>query len=267
MFEQRIVVRGGGDLGTGVAIRMWRCGFPVIIFECRAPAAVRRTVAFGEAIYEGRQCVEGVVAELVTTAADAQEALERDVVPVISDPEAVLLPSLEPYAVVDAIVAKRNTGTRRNMARLVVGLGPGFCAPDDVHAVIETNRGPDLGRTIWFGRAELDTGEPGAVRGVSGDRVLRAPVTGILQLHSEIGAIIRAGDVLASVEGHLVTAPFAGLIRGLAHEGLKVGIGTKIGDVDPRPDPTLCARISDKALAVAGGVLEAVLVSLCGKRL
>lgn len=256
------MVRGGGDLGSGVALRLWRVGFRVVILEVPSPVAVRRTVCFAEAVYSGAARVEEATGALVTSPPDALRCLRRRTVAVVVDPRAQCLNTLQPAGLVDAIMAKRNTGTSRDMARCVVGLGPGFGAGEDVHAVIETNRGPDLGRVIWSGQAEPDTGEPGAMQGRTVSRVLRAPVDGALTVVRQIGDIVEEGETVASVAGVPIAAPFHGLVRGLAREGLRVSASMKIGDLDPRLDPSLCFRVSDKALAVAGGVLEAVLMLL-----
>lgn len=261
MFDVLVAVRGGGDLGSGVALRLVRTGFRVVILERARPLAVRRSVSFGEAVYEGGVQVEELIGRLAK-AHEAREIMGAGEIPVVVDPAAEALSGLRPYALVDAILAKRNTGTTRTMAPLVVGLGPGFSAGKDVHAVIETNRGPRLGRVIWKGQAEPDTGWPGPVAGQSGSRVLRAPVSGVLRTCASIGDIVEEGATVASVAGMSIHAGFRGLVRGLARDGLEVTAGMKVGDIDPRLDPGLCTLVSDKALAVAGGVLEALLVSL-----
>lgn len=249
-------------MGSGVALRLWRVGFRVLVLESTRPVAVRRTVAFAEAIYAGAMQVEEVAATRVESAAEAEEAWEADRLPVLADPEGASLRALHAFAVIDAIMAKRNTGTHMDLASLTMGLGPGFRAGSDVHAVVETNRGPHLGRVIWNGQAEMNTGEPGAVGGHRSDRVLRAPRGGILRTARSIGEIVDKGDVLATVDDQPVAAAFRSLLRGLARDGLQVHTGMKIGDLDPRLDPILCHLVSDKALAVAGGVLEAVFMSM-----
>lgn len=261
MTDRPIVVRGGGDLGSGVALRLWRGHFRVIVLETANPIAVRRTVSLAEAVYDGRARVEEMEGRLVGSAADALAA-GCGSVSVLVDPDATSVSMLCPAIVVDAIMAKRNTGTRRDMAPLVVGLGPGFTAGMDVHVVVETNRGPHLGRVLRAGSAEADTGEPGEVAGQTAGRVLRAPAAGMLRAASAIGDIVEAGAVVARVAGMPVRAGFRGLIRGLARDGLQVERGAKIGDVDPRLDPRLCTLVSDKSLAVAGGVLESVVAHL-----
>lgn len=264
MFEQhRVVIRGGGDLGSGVALRLWRAGFPVIVLETGRPIAVRRTVAFSEAVYDGRSSVEEAVGVRSSTA-EAPAVLERRHLPVLIDPDGESLRPLGARVVVDAILAKRNTGTGLAMAPLVVALGPGFRAGESAHAVVETNRGPNLGRVIWDAEAEPNTGRPAPVRGIAVDRVLRAPRAGRLEPLRAIGDIVEKDEPVARISGAEIPAPFRGMLRGMAREGLQVSAGMKIGDVDPRTDPELCRRASDKALAVAGGVLEAVLVHLRG---
>jgi len=262
--ERLVVVRGGGDLGSGVALRLWRAGFDIAILETPNPVAVRRTVAFAEAVYDGEAGVEEAVAELIASAADVPGVCGLGRLAVLIDPAAESLETIRPYAVVDAIMAKRNTGTARSMAHFVVGLGPGFGAGLDVHAVVETNRGPHLGRVIWRGAAEADTGEPGEVGGRRASRVLCAPAAGRLHALHSIGDIVEKGTIVAEVAGTPIRAPFPAVVRGLARDGLIVRAGMKVGDLDPRLDPGLCRLVSDKALAVAGGVLEAIMMSLRG---
>lgn len=262
MFDGVVAVRGGGDLGSGVALRLWRCGFPVVVLETECPIAVRRTVAFSEAVYDTLVYVEEAQGRLVSSIGEVRESLSAGAVPVLVNPSGSFTAELAPAVVVDAIMAKRNTGTTREMAALVVALGPGFSAGEDVHAVVETNRGPDLGRVIWKGYAESNTGRPGAVAGKTANRVLRAPTDGILRGVRGIRSIVAEGEVVADVAGIPVHSAFPGLVRGLARDGLTVKRGAKIGDIDPRIDPRLCDHVSDKALAVAGGVLEAILSTM-----
>jgi len=234
----------------------------VIIAEKTEPTAVRRTVSFSEAVYEEAAHVEGVEARLARDVNRANAVLASGMVAVVMDPQLHLSASLGRDILVDAMIAKRNQGTNRELAPGTIALGPGFTAGVDVDAVVETNRGPDLGRVIWSGSAQENTHEPASVAGHSADRVLRAPASGALQTFWEIGAIVDRGDRIAQVAGVPVLSPFQGVIRGLLRPGAKVKRGLKIGDLDPRLDPGLCHRISDKALAVAGGVLEATLVLL-----
>ena len=254
-----VLIKGAGDLASGVAARLYRSGFPVAMTELAQPLMVRRTVAFGEAVYEEEFAVEGIVARRVSSPDEARRALAEGKIPVAVDPETSLRLALKPAVVVDAIMAKRNTGTRPADAPLVVGLGPGFRAGQDCHAVVETNRGHWLGRVIWDGEAEPDTGIPGEVAGQRGRRMLHAPADGILEAHAAIGDMVKADQVLATVSGTEVRAGLDGVLRGLIHSGLVVSAGLKIGDVDPRAERAHCFSISDKSLAVGGGVLEAIL--------
>jgi xanthine dehydrogenase accessory factor len=255
------VIRGGGDLGSGVALRLWRCGFHVAILEVESPVAVRRTVSFSEAVYDGVAVVEEATGRLIQDAAGAVKVMAAGEIAVLVDPPAASVKRLVPYALVDAILAKRNTGTRKDMAPCTVALGPGFEAGIDVCAVVETNRGPNLGRVIWHGSPEADTGVPAPIGDRAADRVLRAPGPGTLENERTIGDVVQQDDIVARVGNVPVRAPFAGMVRGLARAGLTVQTGMKIGDLDPRMDPSLCGLVSDKSLAVAGGVLEAVLAT------
>ncbi|GAC1443569.1 MAG: selenium-dependent molybdenum cofactor biosynthesis protein YqeB [Chloroflexota bacterium] len=262
MFDRTIIVRGGGDLGSGVALRLWRAGLRVVILESPCPVAVRRTVAFSEAVYDGDTRVEEAVGRSVSKEGVLDTQRSTTEIPVVVDPTGSLISVLAPFALVDAIMAKCNTGSLRHMAPLVIGLGPGFDASTDVHAVVETNRGAHLGRVLWTGTAQANTGEPGRVSGISVQRVLRAPTSGILQNIRNIGDIVSEGEAVALVGDKPVIATFRSLLRGLARDGLLVKEGAKIGDLDPRLDSQLCSLVSDKSLAVAGGVLEAVFMGL-----
>lgn len=265
VFDELVVIRGAGDLGSGVALRLWRSGFDVVLLERDRPMAVRRTVAFSEAAFEGAAVVEGVTAVLAESVDDVPRIVGAGRIPLLIDPEAVSVSALRPRAVVDAVLAKRNLGTRKEWAPMVIGLGPGFRAGDDVHAVVETNRGPNLGRVLWRGGAEANTGQPAPVGGHAADRVLRAPATGVISDGCTIGAVVDRGNAVCAVAGVPVPAAFTGLVRGLLRDGAVVSRGTKIGDLDPRMDRSLVERVSDKSLAVAGGVLEAVMMGLHGR--
>lgn len=258
MFDQLCVVRGGGDLATGVAWRLTRAGMPLVVTELAEPLAVRRKVSLSTAIDEGQINVEGMVGRLAHDSDEAVEIASSGDVGVIVWPER---PILAADVIVDARIAKRNIDTTIHDAKFVVGLGPGFEAGIDCHAVVETLRGPMLGRVIWTGSASPDTGRPDKVVGRDIERVLRAPCSGFVEWGVAIGDTVMKGDLLGLVGEDNVAAKFDGIVRGLIREGMKVDIGMKIGDVDPRMD-TACDKISDKALAVGGGVLEAVLVWL-----
>lgn len=256
LSDRLIIIRGGGDLATGVAHRLHRAGFRVMIAELPQPLCVRRAVAFAEAVYAGQVTVEAVTARRV---ADPLAVVVWDEVPVIVDPDGAALRALQPGVVVDARLAKRPLDTRITDAPLVVALGPGFAAGRDCHAVVETQRGHHLGRVYWQGSAAADTGQPEPVRGLSIERVLRAPRAGAFTGARQIGERVQTGDVVGAVDGAPVVAGCAGVLRGIVHDGLTVSAGLKVGDIDPRGVREYCFTISDKARAIGGGVLEAVL--------
>jgi len=260
MFAQfPVVIKGAGDVASGVAARLWRAGFPVVMTELPAPLAVRRTVSFCEAVYSGSMRVEDITALCCSDLPAVQTAWRQGLLPVVVDSTRDVIPSLRPWAVVDAILAKRNTGTQIDDAPLVIGLGPGFEAGRDVHAVVETNRGHCLGRVYWLGSAQPDTGIPGSVDGFTRERVIYAETAGVFQPAASIGDRVLAGDLVGTVGDTPVRAGIAGVLRGLIHGGVGVMPRVKLGDVDPRAEREHCFTISDKALAVGGGVLEALL--------
>ncbi len=257
-----VLVRGAGDLATGTIVRLSRAGFLVAALEIERPTAIRRTVALAEAVYEGETEVEGVKARLVASARELLSAVAPGVVPILVDRDCSSLPALELIALVDAIVAKRSLGTFIGMAPIVVALGPGFVAGVDAHAVIETNRGHDLGRVLWRGEAEPDSAVPGSLGGFAAERVLRAAGTGRLRALREIGEIVAAGDAVFEIEGAVAcvaTSRIGGVVRGILREGFPAWAGLKAADVDPRARRESCFSVSDKARAVGGGVLEAIL--------
>ena len=258
-----VLVRGGGEMASGIAYRLNRCHMKVLITEVAAPTTVRRTVAFAEAVYRGRHAIEGVEAVRVSSAADCSAAWEQGTIPLFVDPDAKVREAIHPQVVVDAIMAKRETGTDPSYAPLVIGVGPGFVAGVHAHAVVETHRGHNLGRVLWQGQAEQDTGIPAPVAGYTDERVLRVPKNGLFKTLHEIGdAAVQAGDVVAQVDGRLIRAQIAGVLRGLLKDGIAVEAGIKAEDIDPRGQSEYCYLISDKARAIAGGVLEAILHSL-----
>ncbi len=257
-----VLVRGAGDLATGTIVRLSRAGFLVAALEIERPTAIRRTVALAEAVYEGETEVEGVKARLVASARELLSAVAPGVVPILVDRDCSSLPALELIALVDAIVAKRSLGTFIGMAPIVVALGPGFVAGVDAHAVIETNRGHDLGRVLWRGEAEPDSAVPGSLGGFAAERVLRAGGAGRLRALREIGEIVAAGDAVFEIEGAeacVATSRIGGVVRGILREGFPAWAGLKAADVDPRARRENCFSVSDKARAVGGGVLEAIL--------
>jgi xanthine dehydrogenase accessory factor len=262
VFENCLVlIKGAGDLASGVAYRLKRSGFPLIMTELPVPVMIRRAVSFGEAVYRGETTVEGIVACRVDTAQEAQRLAQSEVIPVIVDSDASTAAVVKPQVLVDAIMAKINTGTSIKDAPLVLALGLGFMAGQDCHAVIETNRGHWLGRVIYQGQAEPDTGTPGKVKGRTVERVLRAPANGHVVALAKIGDPIKQGQLIAEVAGQEVRAPFDGVLRGLIHPNVQITAGFKIGDLDPRGVTRHCFTISDKSLAIGGGVLEAILAS------
>lgn len=253
-----VLIRGGGDLGSGIAWRLHRAGIRVLVSEIAQPLAVRRAVAFAEAVYAGKITVEGVTGER-TAAAAVSEVWARGNIPVVIDPDLRETARLQPRVLVDARLTKRRADYPLDAFPLIIGLGPGFEAGVNCHAVIETNRGHTLGRVYWQGTALPDTGLPERVLQYQAERVLRAPADGLLEVFGEIGQHFDAGETIAAVNGQPVTAPFAGVLRGIVHPGLPVTRGLKIGDLDPRDDPRYCFLISDKSLALGGAVLEALL--------
>jgi xanthine dehydrogenase accessory factor len=261
-FERTlVVVRGGGDLASGVVYRLARAGFPVVVLELDTPLFVRRAVSYGDAVYSGAITVDGVTARLARDVESARSLTSRGDVAVLVDPVGESLPALQPAVVVDARMEKANLGTTLDDAPVVITLGPGFTAGVDCHAVIETNRGHDLGRVITRGSAEPDTGEPGSVQNQTHSRVLRAPAEGHVVPMAAIGDMLEAGQSVAQVGGAAIVAPFRGVLRGLIHERVWARVGMKIGDLDPRAQRENCFTISDKSLSVGGGVLEAVLAA------
>jgi len=263
-MENLIIIRGGGDLATGTIHKLHKCGFPVLVLETEAPSAIRRNVAFSEAVYEGSQRVEDVTCTLAHSMEEAVELLNSGMLAMLVDPEGESIARLKPLAVVDAILAKRNLGTHRDMAPITVALGPGFEAGADVDAVIETRRGHRLGRVIWQGCAEKNTGVPGVIGGYGKERVMHSPAAGVLRNVKKITDTVRKGETIAVVEteeGDIpVTAAIDGLLRGLIRDGYPVTEGFKIADIDPRLEEyENCFTISDKARCIAGGVVEAIL--------
>jgi xanthine dehydrogenase accessory factor len=255
MARELCLIRGGGDLATGVAWRLSRAGFPVVVTELAEPLTVRRTVALSTAVDDGQICIEGMVGRYAATIDEAVDIAHSGAVGVVVFPN---LPPVGASVIIDARLAKVNIDTTIRDADFVVGLGPGFTAGEDCHVVVETMRGPRLGRAIWSGPPMANTGTPGQVGGKGRERVLRAPTDGTTTWNCSIGDVVDDRDVLGVVAGREVLAPFDGLIRGLIRDGRNVRAGCKIGDVDPRTDASY-EEISDKALSVGGGVLEAVL--------
>jgi len=254
--DKIIIVRGGGDLATGVVQKFHRAGFNVLILETPVPTAIRRSVALCEAVYGGTAQVEDISCRKVDGLDKLPKCWQEDTVPLIIDPEGKSIKELKPAGVIDAIIAKRNLGTSRHMANVTIALGPGFNAGEDVHAVIETMRGHDLGRLILQGYATPDTGIPGEIAGESIRRVIHAPKTGIIKHKKNIGDIVKQGDTLFFIEDLEICAPISGLLRGLIRESITVKKGMKVADIDTRTDIDW-RTISDKARCLGGAALEA----------
>lgn len=254
-----VVIRGAGDIASGIALRLYRAGVRLVLTDLPNPTAVRRTVCFSEAIRLGEVHVEDVTGRLAHSPLEALELTKRGIVPVLADPEGACISVLKPDAVVDAILAKENLGTCMDMAPVVIAVGPGFTAGIDCHAAVETMRGHTLGRVIYTGRTMPNTGVPGNIGGYTTERVLRAPIGGRFHPCLEIGAMVKAGEVAALVGNTPMCCTIDGCLRGLLQDGIEVSEGMKCGDIDPRCESDHCLQASDKALAVGGGVLEALL--------
>ena len=255
-----IVIKGAGDLASGVAVRLAHCGFSIVMTDLPHPTSIRRTVCFSEAILNGSFTVEDVTAEYACSYDKIAQIHARGHIAVLADPDANCIHVLHPEVVVDAILAKRNLGTKVTDAPVVIALGPGFTAGVDCHVVIETMRGHDLGRVILDGSAEPNTGIPGNISGFTTERVLRSPKGGVFHEIRHIGDLVEKGEVVASVDDETIIAPIPGVIRGLLPTGTPVHAGMKSGDIDPRPIKSHCYTVSDKARAIGGGVLEAILM-------
>jgi xanthine dehydrogenase accessory factor len=261
-----VAVKGAGDLATGVIHRLKRAGFAVIATELPQPTVLRRTVALAEAIALGQMTIEGITAQYAHSIEDIREVLANGFVPILIDPDGIAFKHMQPDVLVEATLSKYNSGITINDAPIVIALGPGYEAGRDAHAVIETNRGHNLGRVYLEGNAEPNTGVPGTIGGYAGERLLRAPCAGRLYGMHQIGDQIREGEVVAIVKSGQNTAPITaaipGILRGLVRDDLIVSAGMKVGDIDPRAIREHCFTISDKSRAIGGGVLEAVMYLL-----
>lgn len=255
-----VIIKGAGDLASGVAVRLKRAGAKIIMTEIDHPTAIRRTVSFCRAVWENEATVEHIRARLANSAEEAEQIARTEEIAILVDPEAKCIASLKPDAVVDAMLAKRNINTRITDAPVVIALGPGYTAGVDCHAVIETMRGHDLGRVITQGCAAANTGKPGVISGYTEERILRAPCDGVWQTTLAIGSHVERGDAVATVNGIPAKAELTGVLRGLLPDGTPVTKGMKSGDVDPRDKQEYCATVSDKARALGGAVLEALLM-------
>lgn len=253
------LIRGAGDLASGIALRLWRSGMDVVMTDLPTPTAIRRTVSFSEALRLGETTVEGVRAVKANTVEEAAALLKETYIPVLANPNCACRFHLHPEVLVDAILAKRNLGTSINDAPIVIGVGPGFTANVDCHAVVETMRRHTLGRVYYEGSALPNTNIPGLIGGFTGERVLRAPCDGSFFPIKDIGHVVQEGDIVAYVQGEPIKATIGGVIRGLLPAGVPVHKNMKSGDIDPRYCVENCYTVSDKSLAIGGGVLEAVL--------
>lgn len=261
----KVLIRGAGDLATGIGCRLHRCGFELVMTDIAVPTTVRRTVAFSRAVYEEKALVEDITGVLCRSLKEIKEAVSRDQVAVIVDEECRIKEVWKPDVLVDAIIAKKNLGTKITDAETVVGVGPGFTAGLDCHVVVETKRGHNLGRCIWEGSAFPNTGVPGIIGGYDKERIIRATEDGRFRGTAAIGDLVKRGEVVGYCGGTPIYAQVGGVVRGLLQDGVAVVEGMKSGDIDPRGVIENCFTISDKATSIGGGVLEAIL-SLKKKR-
>ena len=265
MTDRMILVRGGGDLATGVIHKLHQSGYHILILECDRPSAIRRHVAFCEAVYDGTSEVEGVVCRRIPETeipAQCKSCWEKGEIPLLTDTEGKHIRELSPAAVIDAILAKKNLGTTREMAPLTVALGPGFEAGKDVDFVIETQRGHNLARIISAGPAAPNTGVPGVIAGYGKERVIHSPAAGTMHNCSKIGDIVQKNQIIAMVDKTPVKASLTGVLRGILRDSYKVPEGMKIADIDPRREQKKnCNTISDKARCIAGSVVEVLLAN------
>lgn len=259
MFEDIVIIRGGGDIASGIAHRLHRSGFKILMLEVEKPTMIRRKVSFATVIYEGEIIVEDVKAIKANNLEDVYRIWKKECIPVIIDSKCSILKDIKADILIDARLAKTNLGINKDMASITIGIGPGFKGGEDVDVVIESYRGHDLGRLIFKGYAKADTGIPGEIEGYSKERVLKAPCNGIIRNLIDIGNRVKKGQIVAYVDNEPVRAQIDGVVRGLIMSGLKVKRGFKIGDIDPRGIKEYCFTISDKARAIAGSVVEAIL--------
>lgn len=254
-----VAIKGAGEMATGIAHRLYEANIRrIVMTEIPEPITVRRTVAFSEVVYEGEVIVEGVHAKRAVNVDEVNDIWQHDMIAVVVDPKCATVSVLKPDIVIDAIMAKKNLGTKRTEAPFVIGVGPGFIAPDDVHAVVESNRGHNLGRVFYDGAAEPHTGVPGPTMGYTSERVLRSPRAGLVKHVKELGETVKKGELILYVDDVPVRASIDGLLRGLIRE-INVIENEKVGDIDPRGVTEYCFTITEKARAIGGGVLEAIL--------
>ena len=263
-----VAMRGAGDLATGVALRLARCGFRVVMSELPKPLCIRRTVAFANAVFSGEMTVEERICRVVRELSEVSGCWENGEIPLLIDPNLDQIRRMNPDVLIDARIMKSyRDDVSPNNAPLVIGLGPGFRCGENVHAVVETNRGHHLGRVLWEGEAEPNTGVPGLIRGEGPTRVIKSPCAGVFHPLVEISAAVEKGQQIAEIRNPLlndqaepITATLDGIVRGVLYPDLTVPKGLKVMDIDPRGNPAHCFTVSDKALSIAGGVLEAILM-------
>ena len=255
-----IIVRGGGDLASGVIHKLYWCGYRILILECEKPSAIRREVSFCDAVYDGTAEVEGVLCRKVSATGECEHVWAAGEIPLMVDETGAVIRTLKPAAVIDGILAKKNLGTTRDMAPLTIALGPGFEAGKDVDYVVETKRGHQLGRILAEGSAIPNTGIPGNIGGYGKERVMHSPAAGIIRNQAGIGDLVEEGQIIAMVGDTPVLASLTGVLRGIIRDGYEVPLGMKIADIDPRKEEKQnCFSVSDKARCIAGGVLEVLL--------
>jgi len=255
-----VLIRGGGEVASGVAHKLARARFRVCLTEISQPLAVSRGVAFCEAIYDGEKEVEGIIAKRVESPDQIASVWRQNKLPIIVDPDALVKDTIKPTVLVDALMTKQNLGTKIGDAPMVIGLGPGFKAREDVHIVVETNNSERLGRVIMSGEAEANTGIPVVVDGLTAERVLHSPSGGQLTTDKDIGDMVKAGDTVALVASQPLKAKIGGVVRALLRNGTVVGKGAKLGEIDPSGDKEACYTIRPRMRAIAGGVLEAIMI-------
>lgn len=254
-----VVIKGAGEMATGIAHRLYESNIRnIVMTEIPEPISVRRTVAFSEVVFEGKMTVEGIVAELIQTFDEVHDIWQKKKIAVIVDPKWAIVSVLQPDIVIDAIMAKKNLGTKKTEASFVIGVGPGFAAPAEVHAVVESYRGHNLGRVFYDGAAEPHTGIPGPTMGYTSERVLRSPHAGLVKHVKALGDSVKKDEVILYVDETPVKATIDGLLRGLIRE-IRVKDNEKVGDIDPRGVKEYCFTITEKARAIGGGVLEAIM--------
>ncbi|HON44630.1 MAG TPA: selenium-dependent molybdenum cofactor biosynthesis protein YqeB [Planctomycetota bacterium] len=258
-FSQIVLIKGAGDLASGIGHKLFQSGFPVVMTDLQHPTAIRRTVSFSSAILEKQYTIENVVAEHALHFEQVQQIIQQNKIAVITDPLCQILQQLRPHIFIEATISKKNTGIHLTDAPIVLGIGPGYTAPQDCHAVVETKRGHHLGRVYYQGSALPNTGIPGNIEGFTKERLLLSPCQGIFKTERNIADKVQQGDVIATVQNQPLVAPISGVIRGLLAHGTPVEKNMKSGDIDPRNEVSYCFTVSDKARAIAGGVLEAIL--------